>query len=173
MRIYIQEATVARVNEVIKLARETDKLEAYYMCGAMGKEPATVLSLSTLLAYANSYRSECVYAEDGTPLMVYGFIFNNYNKPDTIWAVCTNHVEDSKYKRTFIVESRRIIQETMETMPDVANLVWSKNKLAIKWLRYVGANIYLNSVQCSNEQFLKFKFNGGQVRERLLTKEGD
>lgn len=173
MGVYKLETNIERLNNVVKLARETDKLEAYYLCGADSGSPSTALSLATLSAYASSYLSECVYADDGTPLMAYGFIANDLDKPYTVWAICTHHVDDKEYKRLFITESKRIIAEMMKSLPDVTNVVWDENKLAVRWLRFVGAEFDRDSVQYSNKKFLKFKFRGGLTHECLLTIGGD
>lgn len=169
MGVYILDTDIKRLNEIVRLAREKDKLEAFYLCGDNLASPATALSLATISAYASSYLSECVYADDGTPLMAYGFIANDCNKPNSVWAICTHHVEGKEYKKLFITESKRIITEMMLGLPDVSNLVWEGNVLAVRWLRYVGANFESDSVEYSGKKFLSFKFTGGQASECLLT----
>lgn len=171
MGVYAIESNMRSINEVLSLAREADKLEAYYLCGADSGSPATALSLATISAYASSYCSECVYTDEGTLLMAYGFIAGDFNKPHTVWAVCTRHVEEREYKRSFITESKRIISDMMEDLPDVSNVVWEDNTLAVRWLKYVGAEFSSDSVEYSGKRFMKFKFKGGQVPECLLTME--
>lgn len=175
MGVFLVDTTVEKLKEVIRLARETDKQEAFVLCWPThdSRNPDTLLSMVTLLAYANSYHSKCIYHDDGTPLMAYGFLAGDYNETETVWAVCTHHVEDKKYKRLFIAESRRIVAEIMEQMPDVGNIIWRENKMAIRWLKYVGAEFEPDSVQSKQRPYLVFKVKGKQSKPCLLTGESD
>lgn len=169
MDIYREDATVAKIKEIVSLARPEDKLEALYLCGASGSADAA-LSLSILFAYTKSNTTGCFYAEDGTPLMAYGFIPQTARR-SLVWAVATEHVDDSKYRRAFLEQSKIIVSDTMRGMPTVGNVVWAGNKKAIRWLKWLGAVFSDKVVQYSQEDFLDFYFKGG-VQQCVQLQQG-
>lgn len=171
MIIYREETNINKLKQIISNARLEDKLEAMYLCGTEVEEMGASLLLSTITAYASSNISGCFYAEDGAPLMVYGFIPSSVNLW-TVWAVCTNNVEDSKYRRSFLEESRIVVADTMRLIPSVTNVVWSGNKKAMRWLKWVGAKFDDNMLKYSGEVYYRFVFDGGLHTDSLLTAEG-
>ena len=117
--------------------REEDKqeAEAYYQ-----GVPFKAMSISELA----EHNPKALVLKDGTVLAIGGF------EDGEVWMMCTNQV--FKHQIIFLKATRVLLKEILKEYGYLHNIVWKKNTVHIKWLKWLGATF----VDMPNEAIQQF-----------------
>ena len=94
---------------------------------------------SLLDGWKNSHY--CAVAEvDNTPLVMFGLVnVGLLSDKGVIWMLGSN--KSLQYRRQFLIKTPDIIEEMLNICPNLCNMVHTKNKVSIQWLRWLGFTI--------------------------------
>lgn len=80
---------------------------------------------------------------DGRPIAVAGlhrpWVLSDRGTP---WMIGTVDLERRDLRRPFLETSRMVLAEFRQMAPKMENWVWSGNKLAVRWLGWLGFDIH-------------------------------
>lgn len=136
-----------------KNARQSDKDEVFLFSGRTIGE--------TLSETPNINKDADVWIVDGKPVAIFGVTtFGEDN--NVIWMLATDDFD--KYAKMFRVKCREVFGKMIEGHDYLYNFVWYKHKKAIKWLRWLGAEISDPlPIGLNNELFCKFEIKNKNV----------
>lgn len=160
--IRIKEITADTISECICHLRQADKEEIQAFSAV---NPVS----SIVFSWKDSDDSGAVWHEDGTLLCVYGFRQTGWCTWE-VWMLTTTAVEELQYARIFLKEGRRIIRSYLKKYPYMHNVVYAKNTVAIKWLKYIGCT-FGEPVTINGEKFIPFLLRG--ERQCILTEANE
>jgi hypothetical protein len=92
---------------------------------------------------------------DGVPAVIYGVTRTNIDGVGSPWMLATDDI--AKIGRRFLKGSRAEVQRMRESFPWLYNKVHCENRLSMKWLRWLGFEIFDDPVG-----------SGGKFREFLM-----
>lgn len=98
---------------------------------------------------------------DGELCGIFGLRVDSYLSGRGLpWMLTSNNMIN--YKRDFILKTRPVIDQMMEVVPYLENYVHAKNKLSIRWLKWVGFTVEQpEPVGYNGELFHKFHITKG------------
>lgn len=77
---------------------------------------------------------------DGVPCTMLGLVITcPMTGAGTPWLLSSNHA--LKYKREFLVQSPPVIAQMLDICPRLSNHVHAKNRVSIRWLKWLGFTI--------------------------------
>lgn len=77
---------------------------------------------------------------DGVPCTMLGLVVDCVlTGSGTPWLLSSNHA--LKYKREFLIQSPPVIEQMLDTCPRLSNHVHTKNRVSIRWLKWLGFTI--------------------------------
>ena len=135
--ITIDTATVDDILEFSKNIRYMDAKEVEFVSGKPFKD-----HLGFLLTHVEDVRTiKC----DGVLLGIGNWYQEQLAwglySPDVIgWMLLTNAVEDHKIE--FLRWSKDLVKTLLESYPAITNVVYAKNELHIKYLKFLGAEFW-------------------------------
>lgn len=84
--------------------------------------------------------STVVTSDSGVPLVVIGLVKRDMlTGSGTVWMLGAN--EAMKHKKEFFRQTKPVIDELLIICPRLCNMVHSKNKISIQWLKWLGFTI--------------------------------
>lgn len=124
--------SVEAIEYVAENMREADAEEVW--ASSMSTPKEALLSSIAVSDYVN-----VAYADD-TPLVIFGLVKGDVlSGRGTPWLLGT---EDAlKYKRQFLLQTPAVIREMLTICPVLENFVHDKNRVSIRWLRWLGFTI--------------------------------
>ncbi len=132
----IQLATWGHVAHVIGHLRDVDRME---VCGMYGEDANVGVVIRS--TYLVSRDTTFVGLADGEPLCVFGVappvLLSDVATP---WLLGTSKIR--MHSRTFLRHSRRIVKAWASMFPLMRNYVDDRNADAIRWLQWVGFQVY-------------------------------
>ncbi len=129
MEVEVRPATLEDIHEIIPIAREIDKEEAY---AATGEDISEALELTFLI-------SSTAWAGlvDGKLVTVFGVavesLFEGKGQP---WLVATDDLV--KYQVAFLRRNKLFLDHMKEGFPYLHNWVDERNVIAKRWLKWMG-----------------------------------
>ena len=137
---------------------EAIKYIAENMRDAEVEEIIAAGSRSPLEALQNSMdisQFHTLITADGVPLVILGLVVTSgLTKLGCPWMLGTQ--EAGKHKREFLTRSKPVIDEMLDICPRLVNYVHVKNKLSIRWLRWLGFEFDDPILFISGEWFHRF-----------------
>lgn len=135
--IIIDTATVNDILEFSKNIRSMDAKEVEFVSGKPFKD-----HLGFLLTHVEDVR---VIKCDGVLLGIGNWYqeqldWGLYSKGVIGWMLLTNAVEDHKIE--FLRWSKDLVKTLLEAYPAITNVVYAKNELHIKYLKFLGAEFW-------------------------------
>lgn len=135
--IIIDTATVNDILEFSKNIRSMDAKEVEFVSGKTFKD-----HLGFLLTHVEDVR---VIKCDGVLLGIGNWYqeqldWGLYSKGVIGWMLLTNAVEDHKIE--FLRWSKDLVKTLLEAYPAITNVVYAKNELHIKYLKFLGAEFW-------------------------------
>ena len=135
--IIIDTATVNDILEFSKNIRSMDAKEVEFVSGKPFKD-----HLGFLLTHVEDVR---VIKCDGVLLGIGNWYqeqldWGLYSKGVIGWMLLTNAVEDHKIE--FLSWSKDLVKTLLEAYPAITNVVYAKNELHIKYLKFLGAEFW-------------------------------
>lgn len=135
--IIIDTATVNDILEFSKNIRSMDAKEVEFVSGKPFKD-----HLGFLLTHVEDVR---VIKCDGVLLGIGNWYqeqldWGLYSKGVIGWMLLTNEVEDHKIE--FLRWSKDLVKTLLEAYPAITNVVYAKNELHIKYLKFLGAEFW-------------------------------
>lgn len=146
--VEVYDTTPELLAEVVARAREIDRLEARYQTGRPLERAAwTAYSLSTMSKVGFYY---------GKPVNVWGVhdkdLFGGIGVP---WLIATDEIKAAAVP--FLRESCYYLNEMKEGREALENEVWSENRVAIHWLKWLGFRMG-ETVERNDQPFIKFSW---------------
>lgn len=76
-------------------------------------------------------------ADNGEPLAMLGLVKRDFlTGSGVVWLLGTN--ESMKHKKEFLKQTKQVIDDMLTICPRLCNMVHSKNKSSILWLKWLG-----------------------------------
>ena len=118
-------------------------------CEALGKTPIEAL----MSAFEHDRATLTAVDKNNKPIAMFG-IGEDLDMP-YIWLLGTEDLI-KKSKRDFIKHSKNWVEELVKITDGCAgNIVYKYNRMAVRWLRWVGAN-FLKEIEINGEPFYQF-----------------
>ncbi|MDD4556216.1 MAG: DUF2833 domain-containing protein [Alphaproteobacteria bacterium] len=115
---------------VAEKMRRIDRLEIFLM-----NRSSPLKSLMT--GFEQSEKCFTIFVDDEAVAMFGASKLSLLSDEGVVWLLGTKAF--GKIKKTFVVQSKKWLDELFETGVDVLfNYVWQKNKLSIRWLKSLG-----------------------------------
>lgn len=149
--IRFEEITEAHIRYIADNMRDEDRAEIL----ALGKNDIYTALMGGM---TESDFSVAVVAQDGTPLTVLGVVRRGIiTGTGTPWLLSS--VDALQHRRQFLLLSKDVVGEMLEFCPRLENYVHSKNKLSIRWLKWIGFKIHFKDplvIKETDEKFYRF-----------------
>ena len=136
-------ATKDHIEAIYPFMRRADQIEV----ACMGHQPKESLE------YALEFDDVTLTALDGGDVPFAMFGVGQVNGLAYIWLLGTDGVKDNSYQ--FLKASKKYVDMFVEPYGCVFNFVHKENKLALRWLKCVGAK-FIRSLEFSNQPFYEF-----------------
>ena len=142
MAVEIVPATYDLAAEVVSRARDADRLEFSF-----AEHPPKPMGAIVTGMLKVSHRAK-VGLIDGVPICVAGVIARTALSTEAHpWMVAAAEVEKPEFRRRFLEHSRDALDDLTKGYSHLWGVVHKQNKMAIRWLRWMG-------FQISKETFL-------------------
>lgn len=102
----------------------------------------------------DEFKTADVIVDEEGKVYAIGGIDDSYFAP-VVWMLCTTRVEERPIE--FLRFTKRLLNDCMQTHTRLWNVVWKKNQLHIKWLKWMGAHFY-EEHEVNKETFIRFEF---------------
>jgi len=134
--------------------REIDRMEFDVMSG--GKSVSECLD--HLIRRSNKARA--IYI-DGNLVAIYGVLAKTLTSSEgNPWLAATTEIEKPGVRREFAKQTKPQIVWASQGFDHLWNLVAAENKIAIRWLKWIGFIFDGTSYSVSGHKFLKFHIGG-------------
>ena len=135
-----------------KYARQADKNEVFLFSGKTIGE--------TLKDIPDVTQNSYVWEVEGKPVSIFGV--SSWGDDNIIWLLATDDFEE--YKNIFRTDCKKVFEELIKDYNYLYNYVYAKHKKAIRWLKWLGANILEpQPVGLGRTLFCKFEFKNNYV----------
>lgn len=92
---------------------------------------------------------------DGVPCAMFGLVVENLMTGAGVpWLLSSHHA--LQYKRAFLVQSPPVIAQMLDICPRLSNYVHAKNRVSMRWLKWLGFTIDANAISVNQEPFHRF-----------------
>lgn len=95
---------------------------------------------------------------DGRLVCVYGVISPTILSVEGHpWLAATDAVNDPKVRRVFLMSGKSELQRVSSGFSRLWNFVLAENKIAVRWLKWMGFEFEADSYDVRGHEFLRFK----------------
>lgn len=148
LEVNFKAPTLEAIQFIADNMREADVAEVW----ASGRyTPLEALEVSV----KNSKKSAVAYVDD-VPLVIFGVVSRGFLSDVGVpWMLSVT--QSMKYKRQFFELSPQVVDDMLNVCPKLVNRVHTKNKLSIRWLKWLGFTIEdPKPIKATGELFHKF-----------------
>lgn len=125
--------TTEMVEVIARDMREADKVEVWASNHHLPLE-------SLMKGWQLSDFTSVALSDEGEPLVMLGLVKRDIlTGSGVVWMLGTN--ESMKHKKEFLKQTKQVIDEMLTICPRLCNMVHSKNKSSISWLKWLGFTI--------------------------------
>lgn len=152
--IRITELRQSDLDEIEPLMRDIDRFEFDVMSAGRPLHE----NLKSLMDRSVRARAARV---DGRLIAIYGVVRQTaLSRTGNPWMAATSALEEPYFRRIFIERTHREIEWMAQGFDHFWNLVSIDNKIAIRWLKWIGFKFDDEPVDVFGHQFKKFQIGG-------------